>query len=50
MVDGPTLRLATRDDEEGINALMKASTRDLFPAFYADGVPLACVSMEKPVA
>jgi len=29
-----TLRLATHDDEASIDALMKASIRDLFPAFY----------------
>jgi GNAT superfamily N-acetyltransferase len=29
-----TLRLATRDDEASIDAVMKASIRDLFPAFY----------------
>ena len=30
----PRLRLATAADREAISALMKASTRDLFPAFY----------------
>jgi GNAT superfamily N-acetyltransferase len=30
----PVLRLAIADDREDIDALMKASTRDLFPAFY----------------
>jgi len=30
----PELRLATLEDEEGIDQLMKASTRDLFPKFY----------------
>jgi GNAT superfamily N-acetyltransferase len=30
----PVLRLATRADVPAIDALMKASTRDLFPAFY----------------
>jgi len=30
----PTLRLATTADRDAIDALMKASTRDLFPAFY----------------
>ena len=30
----PALRLATLDDEAAIDALMKASTRALFPAFY----------------
>jgi GNAT superfamily N-acetyltransferase len=30
----PTLRLATEADGEAIDALMKASTRELFPAFY----------------
>jgi GNAT superfamily N-acetyltransferase len=30
----PALRLATADDRESIDALMKASTRALFPAFY----------------
>ena len=30
----PELRLATADDRDSIDALMKASTRELFPAFY----------------
>ncbi len=30
----PALRLATADDRDAIDALMKASTRDIFPAFY----------------
>ena len=30
----PALRVATRDDEPAIDALMKASIRDLVPAFY----------------
>ena len=30
----PTLRLARTDEADAINALMKASTRDLFPLFY----------------
>jgi GNAT superfamily N-acetyltransferase len=30
----PALRLATADDRNAIDALMKASTRDIFPAFY----------------
>lgn len=30
----PTLRLATAEDRDAIDALMKASTRDVFPAFY----------------
>lgn len=30
----PRLRLATLQDRAAIDALMKASTRDLFPAFY----------------
>jgi len=30
----PELRLATLDEEAAIDALMKASTRDLFPSFY----------------
>jgi GNAT superfamily N-acetyltransferase len=30
----PGLRLATVDDRAAIDALMKSSTRDLFPAFY----------------
>jgi GNAT superfamily N-acetyltransferase len=30
----PVLRLARADDRDAIDALMKASTRDLFPAFY----------------
>ena len=32
--DEPVLRLATRDDMPAIDALMKASIRELFPAFY----------------
>jgi len=32
----PTLRLATMADAEAIDALMKASIRDLFPAFYGE--------------
>jgi GNAT superfamily N-acetyltransferase len=34
MMDAPPLRLATLEDEAAIDALMKASTRDLFPNFY----------------
>ena len=30
----PGLRIATTDDADALDALMKASTRDLFPAFY----------------
>jgi GNAT superfamily N-acetyltransferase len=30
----PTLRIATLDDDAAIEALMKASIRDIFPAFY----------------
>ena len=30
----PTLRLATLEDADAIDALMKASIRDIFPAFY----------------
>jgi GNAT superfamily N-acetyltransferase len=30
----PGLRLATAEDRDAIDALMKASTRDIFPAFY----------------
>ena len=30
----PTLRVATRDDAAAIDALMKASIRAIFPAFY----------------
>jgi hypothetical protein len=30
----PMLRLATPVEEASIDALMKASIRDLFPAFY----------------
>jgi GNAT superfamily N-acetyltransferase len=30
----PRLRLATGDDRDAIDALMKASIRDLFPAYY----------------
>jgi GNAT superfamily N-acetyltransferase len=33
-VPGPNLRLAGLDEAEAIDALMKASTRDLFPACY----------------
>lgn len=33
-MDPPLLRLATLDEAAGIDALMKASTRDLFPNFY----------------
>jgi len=32
----PEVRLATLDEEAAIDALMKASTRDLFPNFYDD--------------
>jgi GNAT superfamily N-acetyltransferase len=32
--DAPALRLATLEDEAAIEALMKASIRDLFPRFY----------------
>src|SRR2546426_12134520 len=32
--DEPVLRVATTEDRNAIDALMKASTRDLFPAFY----------------
>jgi len=32
----PTLRLATIDEVDAIEALMKASTRDLFPSTYSD--------------
>ncbi|MEP6639254.1 MAG: GNAT family N-acetyltransferase [Chloroflexota bacterium] len=31
----PALRVATADDQESIDALMKASTRALFPAWYS---------------
>jgi GNAT superfamily N-acetyltransferase len=34
MTDTPTLRAARPEDGEAIDALMKLSTRDLFPAFY----------------
>ncbi len=34
MTTGPTLRLATPEDAAAIDALMKASTRDIFPTFY----------------
>ena len=30
----PALRLARLDEADAIDALMKASTRDLFPAWY----------------
>jgi GNAT superfamily N-acetyltransferase len=33
-MDAPPLRLATRQDEAAIDALMKASTRSVFPNFY----------------
>lgn len=33
-MNAPSLRLATIADEAAIEALMKASTRDLFPNFY----------------
>src|SRR6266540_5633636 len=33
-MDRPELRLATLDDETAIDALMKASIRDIFPNFY----------------
>jgi GNAT superfamily N-acetyltransferase len=33
-MDTPQLRLATLDEEPAIDALMKASARDLFPNFY----------------
>jgi len=32
--DAPTLRLARLEEESAIDALMKASTRDLFPMYY----------------
>ncbi len=35
-VGTPTLRLATIEDVEAIEALMKASTRDLFPRVYSE--------------
>jgi GNAT superfamily N-acetyltransferase len=35
--DDPALRIATLADAEALDALMKASTRDLFPAFYDEG-------------
>lgn len=31
----PILRLATLEDADAIDVLMKASTRDLFPMFYS---------------
>ena len=33
----PVLRIATPEDAAAIDVLMKASTRDLFPAFYDEG-------------
>jgi GNAT superfamily N-acetyltransferase len=33
-VDEPVLRLARLEEADAIDALMKASTRDLFPAYY----------------
>lgn len=33
-METPDLRLATLEDEAAIDALMKSSTRDLFPNFY----------------
>ena len=37
------MRLATRDDVDSIEALMKASIRDLFPRFYAPEQIEPCV-------
>lgn len=34
MPNGPTLRVARLDEAEAIDALMKASVRELFPRFY----------------
>jgi GNAT superfamily N-acetyltransferase len=34
MLSAPTLRLATIDDAAAIDELMKASIKDIFPAFY----------------
>ena len=39
----PSLRLARLDEAEAIEALMKASTRDLFPASYDDAQTAASV-------
>jgi GNAT superfamily N-acetyltransferase len=39
----PVLRLATLAEADGIEALMKASTRDLFPHFYDDAQTKASV-------
>jgi hypothetical protein len=52
----PTLRLAGLDEADAIDALMKASTRDLFVStgnadvLMPDGQRLACVAMEKPIS
>ena len=52
------LRLATLDESDEIDALMKASTRDLFPTFYDDaqteaslpnGMTIGCARMQKPI-
>jgi GNAT superfamily N-acetyltransferase len=39
----PVLRQATLDDVDDVDALMKASTRDLFPTFYDDAQTEASV-------
>jgi GNAT superfamily N-acetyltransferase len=39
----PVLRLATLDEVDEIDALMKASTRDLFPMFYDEAQTAASV-------
>jgi hypothetical protein len=33
-MEQPVIRIADASDAEAIDALMKASIRDLFPAFY----------------
>src|SRR5712691_3392095 len=42
--NAPTLRLATMEDAPAIDALMKASTRDLFPLFYDVEQTESCVT------
>ena len=41
--ENPELRMATRDDAAAIDVLMKASTQDLFPAFYDERQTAASV-------
>lgn len=42
----PELRLTTLDEIDEIDALMKASTRNLFPMFYDDAQTAASVQTE----